>query len=140
MAHRTTSRVPGAAEPPSDAAAAAARWVGKLPVVAGATAALLGVVAIEAYIFGAGPPQSISFLLPPTPPLAALMFVLTGAGLLALKGNLVKQQLFAASLAVLIAFLVLAEYLIWRDLGLDMLLFPDDVSRVGSAFPGRSSS
>ena len=136
MAHRTTSRVPGAAEPPASAAAAA-RWVGKLPVFAGATAALLGIVAIESYVFGAGPPHFISFLLPPTPPLEALMFVLTGAALLALKGNLVKQQLFAASLAVLIAFLVLAEYLIWRDLGLDMLLFPDDVDRVRSAFPGR---
>jgi PAS domain S-box-containing protein len=136
MAHRSTSRVPAAAEPPT-AAAAVARWVGKLPVIAGGAAALLGVVAIEAYIFGDGPPDSIRFLMPPAPPLAALMFVLTGAGLLALKAKLVRQQLVAASLVVLIAMLVFAEYLIWLDLGLDTLLFPDDVLRAPSAFPGR---
>ena len=136
MAHRFRSSVPSAAEPPSDPAAVA-RWVSRLPVVAGAVTALLGVLAIEAYIFGAGPPHSISILMPPTPPLAALMFVLTGAGLLALKARLVKQQLFAASLTVLIAFLILAEYLFWFDLGLDTLLFPYEVHLVPSAFPGR---
>ncbi len=54
MAHRTASRVPSQAEPPPGAAAAA-RVVGRLPVIAGAISALLGIAAVEAYIFGAGP-------------------------------------------------------------------------------------
>jgi PAS domain S-box-containing protein len=139
MAHRTQSRAPSPAEPPAGAAGAAvaARWVGRLPVIAGAAAALLGVAAIETYIFGIGPLIFAQPFLPPTEPLTALMFVLTGGGLLALKANLPRAQLAAAVSTVLIAALVLAEYLTWRDLGLDTLLFPDDVILMPSAFPGR---
>jgi PAS domain S-box-containing protein len=134
MAHRTQLRVPAPAEP---LAGAAARWVGRLPVIAGAAAAVLGVAAVEAYVFGVGPLILTAPFLPPTVPLTALMFVLTGGSLLALKANLPRQQLAAAVFTVLIATLVLGEYLIRRDLGLDTLLFPDDVDLIPSAFPGR---
>ena len=136
MPHRTQSPAPAPAEP-LGGAAIAARWVGRLPLITGVATAFLGVVAIEAYIFGAGPMISSKPFLPPTVPLTALMFVLTGGSLLALKANLPRQQLAAAGGTVLIAALVLAEYLIWRDLGLDTLLFRDDVYRIPSAFPGR---
>jgi PAS domain S-box-containing protein len=134
MAHRIQLRVPAPAEP---LAGAAARWVGRLPVIAGAAAAVLGVAAVEAYVFGVGPLILTAPFLPPTVPLTALMFVLTGGSLLALKANLPRQQLAAAVITVLIAALVLAEYLIRRDLGLDTLLFRDDVDLIPSAFPGR---
>ncbi|MGH7580335.1 MAG: PAS domain S-box protein, partial [Gemmatimonadales bacterium] len=114
-----------------------ARWVGRLPVLAGGASAALGIAAVEAYIFGVGPPMAVPAFLPPTMPLTAVMFVLTGGSLLALGADLRRQHLVAASLTILIATLVLAEYLIWRDLGLDTLLFPDDVSLMRSAFPGR---
>ncbi len=136
MAQRTQSPVPSPAEPPAGATTAAL-WVGRLPVIAGAATALLGVIAVEAYIFGVGPPISAKPFLPPTVPLTALMFVLTGGGLLALRANLPRQQHAAACGTVLIAALVLAEYLTWRNLGLDTLLFPDDVYLIPSAFPGR---
>jgi PAS domain S-box-containing protein len=136
MAHRTQSPVPSATEPLAGEAIAA-RWVGRLPTIAGGVTAFLGVAAVEAYIFGIGPLIFAKPFLPPTVPLTALMFVLTGGSLLALKANLPRHQLAAAASTVLIAALVLAEYLIWRDLGLDTLLFPDDVGLFPSAFPGR---
>jgi PAS domain S-box-containing protein len=111
--------------------------VSRLPVIAGAATALFGVVLVETYIFGVGPLISATPFLPPTMPLTALMCVLTGGSLLALKANLPRPQLGSAACTVLIATLVFAEYLFWRDLGLDTLLFPDDVSLLPSAFPGR---
>ncbi len=136
MAQRTQLRVPAAAEPLAGEAAVV-RWVGRLPVIAGAATALLGAAAVEAYIFGIGPPIFAKPFLPPTVPLTAVMFVLIGGSLLALKAGLPRPQLAAAAGTVLIAALVLAEYLIWRNLGLDTLLFPDDVDLIPSAFPGR---
>jgi PAS domain S-box-containing protein len=98
---------------------------------------LLGVAAVESYIFGIGPLIFGQPFLPPTVPLEALSFVLVGASLLALKANLPRPQLAAALCTALIAALVLAEYLTWSNLGLDTLLFPDDVYLIPSAFPGR---
>ena len=136
MAHRTQRRVPSPAEPLARAAMTA-RWVGRLPVIAGAAAAVLGVATVEAYVFGTGQLILATPFFPPTVPLTAIMFVLTGGSLLALKANLPRPQLAAAVGTVLIAALVLAQYLVWRDLGLDTLLFPDAVDRIRSAFPGR---
>ena len=136
MAHRPQSGAPSPAEPLAWSATALP-WVRGLPVIAGSAAAFLGVLAVETYVFGAGPPISAGPLLPPTVPLTALMFVLTGGSLLALKADLPRHQIAAAIGTILIAALVLAEYLTWRDLGIDTLLFPDDVDLMQSAFPGR---
>ncbi|CAN5789276.1 hypothetical protein BH24GEM1_BH24GEM1_21310 [soil metagenome] len=136
MAHRPQSRAPHPAEPLAGAATAAL-WLRRLPVAAGAAAALLGVAALETYIFGVGPPRAIKFLLPPTMPLTALMFVLTSGSLLALRANFPRAQVAAASGTVVIAALVLAEYLVGSNPGLDSLLFPDDIHLIRSAFPGR---
>ncbi len=136
MAHRTQSPVPSAAGPHASDAVVA-RWVRRLPAISGAVTAILGVAAVEAYIFGVGPVILANPFLPTTVPLTALLFVLTGGSLLALAANLPRPQLAGASFTVIIASLVLAEYLIWRNLGLDTLLFPDDVALIPSTFPGR---
>jgi PAS domain S-box-containing protein len=112
-------------------------WLRQLPLVAGLLATLLGLVAVEAYVFGSGPEVSSALFLPQTVPLVALMFVLTGASLLSMLARLPRHQGAAAALVMLIGTLVLLEYLAWRQLGLDTLLFPDDVERIPSAFPGR---
>ena len=135
MSHRALSRAFDPAEP--SPGRMAAPWIARLPVIAGATAALLGIAAIEAYAFGPGPLIWSAPFLPHTVPLTAVLFVLTGGSLLSLWAGLKRHQAVTAGLALLIAFLVLAQYLIWRRLGLDTLLFPDDLSGMRSAFPGR---
>jgi PAS domain S-box-containing protein len=114
-----------------------ARWLRRLPLVSGLAATLLGLGAVEAYVFGSGPHASSPLLVPQTVPLVAVMFVLGGASLLSLLARLHRHQAVAAGLVILVATLVLLEYLVWWDLGLDRLLFSDDVQRLPSAFPGR---
>ena len=135
MAHRIDT----SASSPAGVAAPAgvAMWLRHLPLLAGVVATLLGLAAVESYVFGSGPEVSSPLLLPQTVPLVAVMFVLTGASLLSMLARLPRHQGGAAGLVILIASLVLVEYLVWWKLGLDTLLFPDDVARIPSAFPGR---
>ncbi|HEY7613974.1 MAG TPA: PAS domain S-box protein [Gemmatimonadales bacterium] len=135
MAHRidTSASSPAGVTPP----AGVAKWLRQLPLIAGGAATVLGLVAVESYVFGAGPDVSSPLLLPQTVPLVAVMFVLTGASLLSMLARLPRHQAGAAGLVILMATLVLIEYLVWRRLGLDTLLFADDVRRISSAFPGR---
>jgi PAS domain S-box-containing protein len=136
MAQRTLSAASSPAEP-HPGFALATHWVGRLPVVVGSLTIVLGMVAVEAYIFGPGPLIPAWPFIPPVEPLTAILFVLIGGALVALKGHLPQHQLVCAGTAILISALVLAEYLIWRNLGFDTLLFPDDVFLIRSAFPGR---
>jgi PAS domain S-box-containing protein len=135
MAHRidTSASSPAAVTAP----ASVAMWLRHLPLLAGVVATVLGLAAVESYVFGGGPDVSSPLLLPQTVPLVAVMFVLTGASLLSMLARLPRHQGGAAGLVILIATLVLVEYLVWWKLGLDTLLFPDDVARIPSAFPGR---
>jgi PAS domain S-box-containing protein len=135
MAHRTdtSASFPAGAPPP----ASVALWLRRLPLVSGLATMLLGLAAVESYAFGRGPGGSSSLLLPQTVPLVAVMFVLAGVGLLSLLARLHRHQAVAAGLVILLAAMVLLEYLVWWDLGLDTLLFPEDVLRLPSAFPGR---
>jgi PAS domain S-box-containing protein len=114
-----------------------ALWLRRLPLVSGLATTLLGLGAVEAYVFGSGPDVSSPLLVPQTVPLVAVMFVLAGASLLCLLASLHRHQAVAAGLVILVATLVLLEYLVWWNLGLDTLLFPDDLQRIPSAFPGR---
>jgi PAS domain S-box-containing protein len=114
-----------------------APWLRRLPLVSGLVTTLLGLAAVEAYVFGSGPDVSSPLLLPQTVPLVAVMFVFAGASLLTLLARLYRHQAVAAGLVILIAALVLLEYLVWWDLGLDRLLFRDDVQLIPSTFPGR---
>ena len=135
MAHRIDSSAssPAGVTPP----AGVAMWLRQLPLIAGVVATVLGLAAVESYVFGSGPEVSSPLFLPQTVPLVAVMFVLTGASLLSMLARLPRHQGGAAGLVILIATLVLVEYLVWWKLGLDTLLFPDDVARIPSAFPGR---
>jgi PAS domain S-box-containing protein len=137
MAHRidTSAASPAGATPPETVAS----WLRRLPLVAGGAATLLGLAAVESYVFGAGPPSSPTMYLPQTVPLAAVMFVLTGGSLLSHQAGLPRHQKATAGAVIAMASLVLLEYVIWWDIGFDTLLFPDDVLRVASAFPGRPS-
>ena len=138
MTHRQPPRASAPALPAAGAAQAGL-WVGRLPMAAGAAAALIGVAVIESYVFGPGPLIAAWPFVPPMVPLTALLFVLVGGALLAFKSKMPSRQFAASATAVLIATLVLAEYLVWRNLGFDTLLFPDDVRRLPSTFPGRPS-
>ncbi len=135
MAHRidTSASPPAGASPPP----LVASWLRRLPLVAGGAATALGIAAVETYVFGTGPHLSAAIFQPPAVPLMAVMLVFSGGSLLALQAGLPRHQAATAALVVAIATLVLLEYLVWRDLGLDTLLFPDDVHRTPSAFPGR---
>jgi PAS domain S-box-containing protein len=114
-----------------------ALWLRRLPLVSGLVTTLLGLAAVEAYVFGSGPDISSPLLVPQTVPLVAVMFVLAGASLLCLLARLHRHQAVAAGLVILLAALVLLEYLAWWNLGLDTLLFPDDLYRIPTTFPGR---
>ena len=137
MAHRidTTASSPAGAS----STAIVGFCLRRLPVAAGAVATLLGILAVEAYVFGNGPSVSSGFSLPQLVPLAAVMLVFTGGSLLSLQAGLPRHHMALAAAVVLVATLVLLEYLVWHDLGLDLLLFPDDVRRIPSVFPGRPS-
>jgi PAS domain S-box-containing protein len=135
MAHRTDTSASSPAGAPLPESVAP--WLRRLPLVSGLATTLLGLAAVESYVFGSGPSVSSPLLLPQTVPLVAVMFVLAGASLLSLLAGLHRHQAAAAALVMLLAALVLLEYLVWWDLGLDTLLFPDDVQAIPSAFPGR---
>jgi PAS domain S-box-containing protein len=135
MAHRLETPVSSAAA--AAPAVTGSRWLARLPPVAGALAAVLGLAGIEAYILGPGPLIWSAPFLPHSVPLTLVMLVLTGGSLLSLEAGLPRHQGTMAALTALIALLVLAEYLIWRNLGLDQLLFADDVRLLRSTVPGR---
>ncbi|HEU4525269.1 MAG TPA: hypothetical protein VFR62_09610, partial [Gemmatimonadales bacterium] len=74
MAHRTdTSASSPAGAPPPELVAL---WLRRLPLVSGSVTTLLGLAAVEAYVFGSGPRASSPLLLPQTVPLVAVMLVL----------------------------------------------------------------
>ena len=129
----TSASSPAGAPPP----ASVALWLRRLPLVSGLATTLLGLAAVEAYVFGSGPDVSSPLLVPQTVPLVAVMFVLAGASLLCLLACLHRHHAVAAGFVILLTALVLLEYLVWWNLGLDTLLFPDDLQRIPSAFPGR---
>ena len=135
MAHRTDTSASSPAGAPQPASVAL--WLRRLPLVSGLATTLLGLVAVEAYVLGSGPDVSSPLLVPQTVPLVAVMFVLAGMSLLCRLARLHRHQSVAAGLVILVATLVLLEYLVWWNLGLDTLLFRDDLHRVPSAFPGR---
>ncbi len=116
--------------PERDATVKRLRWI---PVAAGVVAVVLGVAVLEGYFFGAG------FFLQPTPPLGAILFLLTGVSLLACCLDSPGIQFGAAGSAALLAFLVLLQYLLGVNLGVDTILFADVVRTLDTAFPGRPS-
>jgi PAS domain S-box-containing protein len=117
--------------------AAATRLLQRLPMVAGLVAAGFGVGVLETYAFGLQPLLPLAPFLPPTQPLTGVMFLLGGIALLGLQGSLPWFRILGAAVVTLLAGLIIGEYLFWTDLGIDRVLFPDEVVRLARLFPGR---
>ena len=120
----------------ADRGAAVAR-IRSVPGVAAALAIGLGVALLQGYVFGLVPLIPTAVFLPPAQPLDAVLFVLTGAALLALRIGADRLRRVSAALAVALAALLLAEYLLRIRIPLDLLLFPDQVRQLARIFPGR---
>src|SRR5690242_19486835 len=109
----------------------------RIPLVAGAVAMALGVGLLQAYVAGAVPLMPMALFLPPAQPLDGVLFALTGAGLIAFCIRAVRLRRVSAGVAGIIATALILEYLLRIDLGLDDLLFPDQVAQLARIFPGR---
>jgi len=136
MAHSGLPVAPRSAPPPVDRAAAIMR-TRQLPIVAALVAIVFGVAVVQGYVFGIEPLLPYTPFLPPTQPLVAVLFVLTGVSLLALRVGLSRLQLAGAWLATVLAGAVVAEYVLGLNLRLDQLLFPETVAALSPVFPGR---
>src|SRR5262249_46270847 len=106
-------------------------------VVAGAIAMALGALLLQAYVFGVVPLAPTAVFMPLAQPLDAVLFVLTGAGLLSLRIPSRRLRQTSAGLATALATALLAEYVFRIDLRIDTLLFPDQVGQLVPVFPGR---
>jgi len=109
----------------------------RVPVVAGAVAMALGALLLQAYVFGIVPLAPTAVFLPLAQPLDAVLFVLTGAALLSLRIHSPRLRQTSAALATALATALLAEYILRVDLGIDSLLFRDQVTQFVPVFPGR---
>jgi PAS domain S-box-containing protein len=109
----------------------------RIPFVAGAVAMALGLGLLQAYVLGAVPLIPMALFLPPAQPLDAVLFALTGSALLALCIGADRLRRVSAGLAGALAVGLIAEYLLRIDLGLDGLLFADQVNQLVRIFPGR---
>src|SRR5512138_1200765 len=109
----------------------------RVPVVAGAIAMALGALLLQAYVFGAVPLVPTAVFMPLAQPLDAVLFVLTGAGLLSLRIQSKRLRQTSAGLATALAAALLVEYVFRVDLRIDSLLFPDQVAQLVPVFPGR---
>jgi two-component system cell cycle sensor histidine kinase/response regulator CckA len=109
----------------------------RVPVVAGAVAMALGALLLQAYVFGIVPLAPTAVFLPLAQPLDAVLFVLTGAALLSLRIHSPRLRQTSAALATALATALLTEYILRVDLGIDSLLFRDQVTQFVPVFPGR---
>ena len=75
--------------------------------------------------------------MPPTQPLTGVMFLAAGIALLGLQASLPWFRVLGSLTVMIIAGAVIGEYLAWTDLGIDRVLFPDEVDRLARLFPGR---
>ena len=106
-------------------------------MLAAALALGLGVALLEGYVYGFVPLVPSALFMPPAQPLEAVLFVLTGASLLALATRARRLREVCAALATTLAALLLAEYVFAIDLPVDWLLFADQVGQLAHVFPGR---
>jgi PAS domain S-box-containing protein len=111
--------------------------VRRFVILAAVVAIAFGVLIVEGYVFDVGPLVVLTPFLPPTQPLVAVMFLCAGLSLLSLRVGLVRFQRIPALLTTLLAAVILGEYALGLDLGLDRLLFPQDVATLSRLFPGR---
>ncbi|MEZ0332917.1 MAG: ATP-binding protein [Gemmatimonadales bacterium] len=104
-----------------------------VPAGAAVVSIMFGVAVLESFVLVVGLPT-------PAPiPLDALLFMLAGVALLAFRLDFDPLRIGAAGAAALISAGVLCQYVFGVSLGLDTLLFPDTVTRLPGAYPGRPS-
>ncbi|HEX6106032.1 MAG TPA: PAS domain S-box protein, partial [Gemmatimonadales bacterium] len=106
-------------------------------MAAAVTAIVFGIAVLESYVFGVDSLLPFRPFLPPTQPLAAVMLLLIGMSLLALRLGHERLRRVGAAGAAGLAALVMLEYALGIQLGLDTLLFPDSVRALTRVFPGR---
>src|SRR6266567_54859 len=102
MVHPAPPVAPRSAPPPADRAAAITR-TRQLPILAALVAIGFGVAVVQSYVFGIEALLPYSPFLPPTQPLVAVLFVLTGVSLLSLRVGLTRLQVAGAWLATVLA-------------------------------------
>ncbi|MBA3496302.1 MAG: hypothetical protein H0T86_04285, partial [Gemmatimonadales bacterium] len=120
----------------ADRSTAVAR-IDRFPVVAATLAIGLGVALLQGYVYGYVPLVPRALFLPAAQPLDAILFVLAGTALLALRIGAGRLRQVTATLTATLAALLLAQYLFPIDLRLDTLFFADQVSQLARVFPGR---
>src|SRR4029078_6250331 len=86
---------------------------------------------------GLQPLLPLAPFLPPTQPLTGVMFLAAGIALLGLQASLPWFRVLGSLTVTIIAGAVIGEYLFWTDFGIDRVLFPDEVDRLGRLLPGR---
>ena len=109
----------------------------RLSLLAALAAIAFGLAIAAGYLFEIGRLIALPQFVLPTQPLVAVLFVLAGASLLTLRLHAPRVQRYTALLTSLVAAALLAEYLLGVDLGLDTLLFPQQVFATSRVFPGR---
>ncbi|MGI8546142.1 MAG: sensor histidine kinase [Gemmatimonadaceae bacterium] len=118
------------------------RFFELLPLAAGVFVALVAIGSLSEWYAGFDPtgeffPGGVAML-----PIACVLFILSGASLAASvrrdRGRILRGVGIAAALIVMVLSLVeAASWAFARDLGLDLLLFPVELSRVPWEPPGR---
>jgi PAS domain S-box-containing protein len=109
----------------------------QVPMAAAVVSIAFGIAVLGGYTLAIGRLLPLPQFVLPTQPLAALLFLVTGMGLLAahLGRRRIHRDLALAS--TLLSALLVAEYLFGVDLHLDRLLFPQQVAVLSRVFPGR---
>ena len=113
------------------------RSIRQLSLVAAIAAIAFGVAIGAGYVFSVGRLLPLPQFVLPTQPLVAVLFIVTGGSLLALRLGAHGLQRATAAAATLIAAAILSEYLLGVDLRVDTLLFPRAVFGSSLVFPGR---
>ena len=113
------------------------RRIRQIPLAAAVVSIAFGLAVFGGYALVIGRLVVLPPFVLPTQPLAAVLFLLTGLGLLAAHLRRVRVQRDLAVVATILAGLIVAEYLFGVDLRIDRLLFPRQVAALTRMFPGR---
>lgn len=120
----------------------ASLFVKLLSELLGTGVALLGGLVLLGWSFGSGFLIRVSQDMPPLEPNAALGLICAGLALFLLRRAPVSRRnrwlaLIPTMLVTLLGLLTIAEYLLNKNLGIDLILFREAAVRQSSALPGR---
>jgi len=109
----------------------------RIPLVTASVAIGLGVALLQVYIFDVMPKAPAALFVPPAQPLDAVLLLLIGVALLSYQVSFERLRQVPAGIAIILAVLLLAEYVLHLDLRLDSIVFADQTVRLTPIFPGR---